>query len=878
MAATTPWIIALNNWSSKSLAEWQVPIPYAPLGSYRYGDEYDDTRLLAANDGSIVIVADLWIGKYSSEGIQQWIDTLGHSESGEFLIDIAVGEGVVALIGSVDTITIKDYKSPGTVDSLDQVSTRDSLDNLYALSGNEVALLQRRDDGENYILTGSLFNEDGANVWTATFLTQWRGSLLPEGLTATADNLYAYGRRWFPGSNPNQYLFVERKSTKDNSSWTASLGYTDDDLILSVLPTGADSSAYVIGATRGTGTGNIYGNSDGILVSRISSTGNTEWTKTLQDSITERHIVPTAAHASRDGSLYVAYQHQIIKILGNGTEEWSLAPYIIYTEFADGSKSRQLALLPLDSPVPYGVTLSSDGPWISRSYGMPVRITEISEDSKGSLYLAVIAEEAVEVESDLQIQTYAQKLYLASFSDPGKILRQPPDTIPPTLRSTTATSNQLILTFSEDIQIAGGGSLNPAYMTVIVDGQTRKVTRSQITPPDHPTIHTAYQLVLTLFGRALDSAKSISVSYNPPSNTTTSGFITDLSGNSLPSIATQVVDTFSTSTNINKSGIASAYKNLILTGSAPITGYGNTQNNTITGNDANNTLDGLAGADTMIGGLGNDTYFVDNVGDVVTEVASEGIDTVQSTITYTLADNVENLTLLGSGAINGTGNTANNILTGNAGANVLNGNGGTDTLIGGRGNDTYIVDSAGDIITESGSSSDIDSVQSSVSWLLGNNLENLTLTGSSAINGTGNNLNNIIIGNSANNILDGGNGGTDRLTGLTGADIFRFSTRPSSFRNSSADHITDFSSTQGDKIQITKSAFGITASTATLSVVSSANALTTALSGSSMFVYETSSGELHWNQNGISRGAGSGGVLAILDNKASLSAGDLVLV
>jgi Ca2+-binding RTX toxin-like protein len=415
-------------------------------------------------------------------------------------------------------------------------------------------------------------------------------------------------------------------------------------------------------------------------------------------------------------------------------------------------------------------------------------------------------------------------------------------------------------------------------MTVIVDGQTRKVTRSQITPPDHPTIHTASQLVLTLSGRSLDSAKSIRVSYNPPSNTTTSGFITDLSGNSLASIATQVVDTFSTSTNINKSGIASAYKNLILTGSAPITGYGNTQNNTITGNDANNTLDGLAGADTMIGGLGNDTYFVDNAGDVVTEVASEGIDTVQSTITYTLADNVENLTLLGSGAINGTGNTANNILTGNAGANVLNGNGGTDTLIGGRGNDTYIVDSAGDIITESGSSSDIDSVQSSVSWILGINLENLTLTGSNTINGTGNNLNNIIIGNSANNILDGGNGGTDRLTGLTGADIFRFSTRPSSFRNSSADHITDFSSAQGDKIQITKSAFGITASTATLSVVSSANALTTALSGSSMFVYETSSGELHWNQNGISRGAGSGGVLAILDNKATLSAGDLVLV
>jgi Ca2+-binding RTX toxin-like protein len=449
---------------------------------------------------------------------------------------------------------------------------------------------------------------------------------------------------------------------------------------------------------------------------------------------------------------------------------------------------------------------------------------------------------------------------------------------PPTLQSTAATSNQLILKFSEDIQIAGSGALNPAYMTVIVDGQTRKVTRSQITGPDHPTIHTASQLVLTLSGRSLDSAKSISVLYNPPSNTTTSGFITDLSDNPLASIATQVVDTFSTSTSINKSGIASAYKNLILTGSAPITGYGNAQNNTITGNDANNTLDGLAGADTMIGGLGDDTYVVDNVGDVITELASAGTDTVQSTIAYTLTNNLENLTLLGSWAINGTGNTANNILTGNAGVNVLNGNGGTDTLIGGRGDDIYIVDSVDDIIKETLSSNDVDSVQSSVSWVLGTNLENLTLTGSSAINGTGNQLDNNIIGNDASNIVDGGNGGTDRLTGLGDADTFLFSSRPSSFRSSSPDHITDFSNAQGDKIQINKSAFGITTSTATLSVVSNATALNTALSNASLFVYNTSNGELHWNQNGIFKGAGTGGVLAILDNKATLSAGDLVLV
>jgi Ca2+-binding RTX toxin-like protein len=449
--------------------------------------------------------------------------------------------------------------------------------------------------------------------------------------------------------------------------------------------------------------------------------------------------------------------------------------------------------------------------------------------------------------------------------------------IAPTLQSTTATSNQLILTFSEDIQIAGGGTINPAYITVTVDGQARKVTKSQILPPDQPSIHTASQLALTLPGRSLDSASSLSIAYNPPSNGSNAGFITDLDGNALASISTQVVDTLTATRNMSKSGLSAAYKNLILAGTN-VTGYGNTQDNTITGNDTNNTLDGLAGADAMIGKGGNDTYFIDNVGDAVTEIANEGTDTVQSAITYALGDHVENLVLIGSTAINGTGNSTDNTITGNSAANILNGNGGRDSLIGSRGNDTYIIDSIDDAITETGSSSDVDSAQSSVSWVLGTNLENLTLTGSSTINGTGNNLNNTIIGNSGSNILDGGTGGTDRLTGLDGADIFKFSARPTVFRNTTADHITDFSSSQGDKIQITKSAFGITGSTATLSVVSGASAVTSSLGTAALFIYDTSSGELHWNQNGISKGAGSGGVLAILDNKATLSAGDLVLV
>ncbi len=107
----------------------------------------------------------------------------------------------------------------------------------------------------------------------------------------------------------------------------------------------------------------------------------------------------------------------------------------------------------------------------------------------------------------------------------------------------------------------------------------------------------------------------------------------------------------------------------------------------------------------MAGGLGNDIYVVDNVGDVVTENANEGTDTIQSSVTYTASANVENLTLTGTTAINGTGNALDNVLTGNSAANTLtggagndtlNGGAGIDTMVGGAGDDTYVVDVAGE--------------------------------------------------------------------------------------------------------------------------------------------------------------------------------------
>src|SRR6266702_3731125 len=153
---------------------------------------------------------------------------------------------------------------------------------------------------------------------------------------------------------------------------------------------------------------------------------------------------------------------------------------------------------------------------------------------------------------------------------------------------------------------------------------------------------------------------------------------------------------------------------------------------------------------------------------LVLENANEGIDNVQSTVTYTLSANVEQLTLLDATPINGTGNALANTITGNSANNIILGGAGNDTLTGGAGDDTldggtgadalsggigndiYVIDNAGDSVTENANEG-IDTVQSSVTYTLGAEVERLTLTGSSGISGTGNALDNILTGNSANN-------------------------------------------------------------------------------------------------------------------------------
>ena len=232
-------------------------------------------------------------------------------------------------------------------------------------------------------------------------------------------------------------------------------------------------------------------------------------------------------------------------------------------------------------------------------------------------------------------------------------------------------------------------------------------------------------------------------------------------------------------------------ENLVQNGASSISATGNALANTITGNGGQNLLQGLAGDDTiyggaggdtldggigndsLIGGIGNDTFILDNANDVMVEGVDEGIDTVKTTFNYTLLSNFENLTLLGTSDLTATGNSVANVLTGNTGANLLSGLAGNDVLSGGAGNDTldggtgndsmtggdgndrYVVDSILDKTVENSNLGGTDTVDATVNWTLSSFTENLNLLGSANLEGHGNNLSNIVVGNTGNPVLIG---------------------------------------------------------------------------------------------------------------------------
>ena len=384
---------------------------------------------------------------------------------------------------------------------------------------------------------------------------------------------------------------------------------------------------------------------------------------------------------------------------------------------------------------------------------------------------------------------------------------------------------------------------------------------------------------------------------------------------------------------------------------------GTAANETLNGTAGDDYIDGQGGEDSLRGGAGNDTYIVDSAKDKVVESKNQGTDTVLSSVTHTLSSYVENLTLTGDGNINGTGNSAANVIIGNAGDNVLKGGSGDDTIFGGAGNDridgdsgkdlidggdgndyldgdsgtdtvsyasatagvtvnlglktaqdtggagidtlkslenvsgsdfadsltgakkgfidgglgadtmsggkgdnTYFVDDAGDQVFELAKGG-TDTVMSQVSFTLGDNVERLTLTGTDAIDGTGNALDNRIAGNSAANVLTGG----------AGKDAFIFNT---AWGNGNVDHITDFS-VADDTMHIDNAWFigvGGNGSLSSKAFVFGA----VAADSSDRIIYDDATGALYFDADGS--GAGAQVQFAQLDAHLALTNRDFLIV
>ncbi|MFI0849332.1 beta strand repeat-containing protein [Mesorhizobium sp. IMUNJ 23232] len=299
-------------------------------------------------------------------------------------------------------------------------------------------------------------------------------------------------------------------------------------------------------------------------------------------------------------------------------------------------------------------------------------------------------------------------------------------------------------------------------------------------------------------------------------------------------------------------------------GTSSISLTGNTLKQEILGNAGANVLHTGGGvADVMKGLGGNDIYRVFNSGDVVVETAGNGFDLVLAAVDYKLGAGAEIEQLFtngssGTSAIDLTGNAFQQEIVGNAGANTLHdgGTGEFDLMRGFGGNDTYRVFNSGDVIVESTSQGNADKVVAAVDYRLdaGVDIEILQTngsTGTSAIDLTGNEFGQQIIGNAGANRIEG-KGGIDTLRGGSGADTFVFA---STLGAANVDKILDFS-VPADRMLLSDAIF-TALDTGTLSAAAfRANNTGLAQDASDHIIYERDSGKLFYDADGVGGSAG----------------------
>jgi pimeloyl-ACP methyl ester carboxylesterase len=264
--------------------------------------------------------------------------------------------------------------------------------------------------------------------------------------------------------------------------------------------------------------------------------------------------------------------------------------------------------------------------------------------------------------------------------------------------------------------------------------------------------------------------------------------------------------------------------------------FGGNGNDQLTGILYNDILNGGNGIDVMSGGDGDDIYFVDNMADKITEgikkdesnvIQQKGIDLVKSSSPfYTLPNNVENLTLIGTDNLSAIGNNLANQLTGNSGNNELSGLNNNDLLFGDRGNDTLLGGAGADTVS----------------------------------------------GGNGNDILLGG-AGADTLTGGDGKDFFVYN-----LPTEGKDIITDFTRDQGDKIHISRSGFGLENLAAGALQTDYFVLGTGAKDEGDRFIFNSENNTLFFDSDGKGLLSERQKAIALISNNLDLKASDIILV
>jgi Ca2+-binding RTX toxin-like protein len=314
---------------------------------------------------------------------------------------------------------------------------------------------------------------------------------------------------------------------------------------------------------------------------------------------------------------------------------------------------------------------------------------------------------------------------------------------------------------------------------------------------------------------------------------------------------------------------------------------GTSGNDSLVGTSGADTLEGFAGNDTLVGALGNDLYIV-GTGDVLND--SGGVDTVQSTVSWTLAAGFENLTFTGTATTSGSGNNLNNVITGSAGNNWLRGLEGNDTINAGAGNDTIQMSngsgtSYGSDVINGGDGVDTLDYGSAARTAVFIDLAAGTASGggtsgagsatvSNVENANGSAFNDVITGSAAANFLFGfdgndtlnGGAGNDRLEGGAGSDSYVFT----AIGAANADTITGFVS-GADKIVLDGLSLGTDGN---FTAGDSRFAFNSAQDSNDRIIYNTASGQLWYDADG--NGAGTAQLIATLQGAPALAATDIV--